>query len=72
MNKIPEDCISWLCLLACIKNPDKCPEYYLSMFGIYRRRDTKKRQKEHLEWYIKNKKAITSEDDSLDFVSSFL
>lgn len=55
MKKIPEECIPWFCLLACIINPDKSPEYYLSMFGIYTKKDVKKRQEVHYEWYLIHK-----------------
>ena len=53
MQKIPECCIAWFCLLACIKNPDKCPEYYLSMFGIYEKNNVEKCQQEHLAYINK-------------------
>lgn len=50
--KIVEECIAWLCLLACIKNPDKCPEYYLSMFGIYEGKNVDELQADHEQYII--------------------
>lgn len=59
--KIPEECKSWFCLLACILHPEKCPEYYLGLLGIYEGQDIERLQREHekyILWYNEEKEVL--------------